>query len=111
MTELTERTDGACVPYLRSETRDLPQMPEVSRFHGIVIAMYYGEHPPSHFHAKYGENRIRVAIHDGQIMSGNFPNHAERHVLNWLELHRDELTGNWELAEERKPLKKIDPLE
>ena len=86
-------------------------MPEVSRFHGILIAMYYREHPPSHFHAKYGENRIRVAIQDGQIMSGNFPNHAERHVLNWLELHRDKLTRNWELAAERKPLKQIDPLE
>lgn len=111
MTEPTERADGARVSYLRSESRNLPQMPEVSRFRGIVIAMYYGEHPPPHFHAKYGENRIRVGIQDGQVMSGNFPNHAERHVLSWLELHRDDLTGNWELAVERKPLKKIDPLE
>ena len=86
-------------------------MPEISRFHGIVIAMYYAEHPPSHFHVRYGENRIRVAIQDGQILSGAFPNHAERNVLKWLELHRDELVGNWVLAMERKLLKKIDPLE
>ena len=46
-----------------------------------------------------------------KIMSGNFPNHAERHVLKWLELHRDDLTENWELAMERKPLKNIDLLE
>ena len=111
MTELTERADDARVWYLRSETRELPQMPEISRFHGIVIAMYYAEHPPPHFHAGYGENRIRVEIQNGRIISGAFPNQAERHVLKWLELHRDDVTGNWELAVERKPLNKIDPLE
>ena len=86
-------------------------MPEISRFLGIVIAMYYNDHAPPHFHARYGEYEIRVAIADGTIISGSFPNRAEEMVLEWLDLHRTELVQNWALAEERKPLQKIEPLE
>lgn len=86
-------------------------MPEISRFHGIVIAMYYAEHPPAHFHAHHGESRISVRIKNAQILSGNLPNRPRRHVFGWLELNRDKLMANWELAQERKPLKKIIPLE
>ena len=86
-------------------------MPEISRFLGIVIAMYYNDHAPPHFHATYGEHEIRVDITSGGILSGNFPGRAENLVLEWLQLHRDELIEDWRLAEERKPLKKIEPLE
>ena len=86
-------------------------MPEISRFLGIIIAMYYNDHPPPHFHARYGENEIRVEIDTGSIMSGSFPTRAKNLVLEWLELHRDELSEDWKLAELRKPLKKIEPLE
>ena len=86
-------------------------MPEISRFLGIIIAMFYNDHAPPHFHARYGENEIRVNIATGEIMSGDFPRRAQKLVLEWLELHRDELLNDWKLAEERKPLNKIEPLE
>ena len=86
-------------------------MPEISRFLGIVIAMYYNDHAPPHFHARYGEHELRVSISDGKIMSGEFPKRARQLVLEWLDLHRDELMQDWELAQQRKPLQRIEPLE
>lgn len=85
-------------------------MPEVSRFLGIVIAMFYRDHSPAHFHATYGDYEITVAIETG-VVSGQFPNRALRHVLEWLDLHRAELLENWELARQRETLKRIAPLE
>jgi hypothetical protein len=86
-------------------------VPEISRFLGIVIAMYYNDHAPPHFHARYGSSEIRVNIETGKILSGKFPRRAQNLVLEWLELHRAELFEDWKLAEDRKPLKKIEPLE
>ncbi|MBI3004216.1 MAG: DUF4160 domain-containing protein [Ignavibacteriales bacterium] len=85
-------------------------MPEVSRFLGIIIAMFYNEHAPPHFHAKYGDFEVTVTIETG-VVSGEFPKRALSHVLEWLQLHKAELLKNWELAKLRKPLNKIDPLE
>ena len=87
------------------------RMPEISRFLGIVIAMFYNDHAPPHFHARYGDLEIRVDIQSGQILSGSFPRRAESLVLEWLGLHRSELMINWELAGNRKPLLKVPPLE
>ena len=86
-------------------------MPEISRFLGIIIAMYYNDHAPPHFHAKYGEYEIRVNIETGEIMSGNFPKRAEKLVLEWRQLHVDELIQDWQRAEQRQPLERIEPLE
>ena len=85
-------------------------MPEISRFLGIVIAMFYRDHPPPHFHAVYGNYRITVEIESG-VVSGTFPTRALRHVLDWLDLHREELMENWRRAERREPLVRIAPLE
>lgn len=85
-------------------------MPEISRFLGIIVAMFYRDHSPPHFHAMYGEYVITVEIVSG-VINGRFPKRALRHVLEWLELHKDELLENWQLVEEKKPLKKIAPLE
>jgi hypothetical protein len=85
-------------------------VPELSRFLGIVITMFYRDHGPPHFHASYGEFDIEVSIEDG-VVTGAFPKRALRHVLEWFDLHRDELRENWKLAAARKPLKKIAPLE
>ena len=85
-------------------------MPEISRFLGIVIAMFYRDHSPPLFHAKYGDFEITVTIETG-IVSGEFPKRALAHVIEWLELHKAELLVDWELAKERKPLKKVKPLE
>lgn len=86
-------------------------MPELSRFLGIVIAMYYNDHAPPYFHASYGNHEVRVSIEDGAILSGSFPVRARRLVREWLDLHRDELMKNWDLAQQRKRLNKIEPLE
>jgi hypothetical protein len=85
-------------------------MPELSRFLGIVIIIYYNEHPPAHFHAKYGEFRITVGIEDG-IVKGQFPRRALGHVLEWFQLHKDELLEDWKLAAKGEPLRPIPPLE
>lgn len=85
-------------------------MPELSRFLGIVIAMYYREHGPAHFHAYYGEFQITVEIETG-VVNGRFPKRALAHVLDWRQLHKDELLEDWRLASQRRPLKKIEPLE
>ncbi len=85
-------------------------MPTISRFLGIVIAMYWNDHSPPHFHAKYGEYEITVEINTG-IVEGKFPKRAWRHVLEWYELHRDELFENWELCARQEMLRPIAPLE
>ena len=84
-------------------------MPEISRFYGIIIYMFYREHNPPHFHVKYQEYDAVIDIND-EIIHGVLPRRALRLVLEWMDLHKDELLVNWRLMEERKPLNKIDPL-
>ena len=85
-------------------------MPEISRFLGILIYMYFDEHPPPHFHAKYGSYEILVYLESG-LVEGQFPGRALSLVLEWYRLHSAELSEDWRLASERKPLKAIAPLE
>ena len=85
-------------------------MPEISRFLGIVIYMLYDDHRPPHFHARYGEYNVSVEINSG-VVEGRFPRRALKAVLEWHELHRDELLADWELAEQHQPLRDIPPLE
>lgn len=86
------------------------QLPEISRFLGVVIRMYYEDHMPPHFHAAYGDYEIVVRIGDGTV-EGKFPRRSIRHVLEWYTLHREELEANWKLADQRRPLDPIPPLE
>ena len=85
-------------------------MPEISRFLGIVIAIFYDDHAPPHFHAKYGEYEITVDVQTG-VVKGRFPRRGLAHVLEWHEVHRDELMENWNLARDRRLLRRIAPLE
>jgi hypothetical protein len=85
-------------------------MPEISRFLGIVIRMYYRDHQPPHFHAEYGEYEVKVYLETG-IVEGRFPRRALEHVLEWYHLHKAELTDDWARATARKPLSPIPPLE
>jgi len=85
-------------------------MPEISRFLGIVIGIFYSEHGIAHFHAVYGEHEVSVEVESGRI-HGQFPARALRLVLEWAELHKGELLENWELARQGQPLKQIAPLE
>ena len=85
-------------------------MPEISRFLGIVIAMYYRDHAPPHFHALYGDHEVTIEIATG-LVNGDFPKRALAHVQEWRNLHKDELAQTWTLARASKPLPKIEPLE
>lgn len=85
-------------------------MPEISRFLGIIIYMNWGDHPLPHFHARYGDYEISVEIETG-IVRGEFPKRAMRAVLEWLDLHQCELLEDWNLAQQRKQLFPITPLE
>jgi hypothetical protein len=72
--------------------------------------MYWDDHSPPHFHAKYGEYEISVAIITG-VVDGTFPKRALRHVLEWYELHKEELMEDWELCQRSEMPKSIAPLE
>lgn len=85
-------------------------MPEICRFLGIVVRMYYRDHSPPHFHARYGEYSIVVQL-DSWIVEGRFPPRALGHVLEWARMHAGELREDWELARSLEPLKPIPPLE
>lgn len=85
-------------------------MPEISRFLGIVIYVYYDEHNPPHFHAEYGEYAVSIEIQTG-IINGDFPKRALKAVLEWCDLYREELMEDWKLASKGLPLNKIKPLE
>jgi hypothetical protein len=85
-------------------------MPVVSRFDGITIYLNYEDHNPPHFHARYGEEEILVEIQSGTV-TGTLSRRALRLVLEWLELHRDELMADWLRARDRKPLIPIPPLD
>jgi hypothetical protein len=85
-------------------------MPEISRFLGIIIAMYYKDHSPPHFHAKYGEYRASISIERLEILEGELPTRILSLVLEWAYLHRSELMEDWERAMSKKSLMKIEPL-
>jgi hypothetical protein len=85
-------------------------MPEISRFLGIVIAMYYRDHAPPHFHAIYGEYEATIEVESGHV-NGQLPRRALAHVQEWRTLHKNELADIWSLARASKPLRRIDPLE
>jgi len=86
-------------------------MPEISRFFGIVIAMFYKEHRPPHFHAKYAGHWAAFSIEDLKMIEGQLPRRAISLVLEWAFQHRDELMANWEKAQKREALEKIKPLD
>ena len=86
-------------------------MPEISRFYGIIITMYYLDHPPPHFHVRYNDQRAAFRIGDLALIEGRLPTRVGNLVREWAELHRGELLADWQLAEGRRPLRKIDPLE
>ena len=85
-------------------------MPEISRFYGIVIAMFYNDHNPPHFHAYYGSHSAQVRIDPPGTIGGSLPPKALALVIEWTVLHRDELLANWNLARTRQPMVKIEPL-
>jgi hypothetical protein len=86
-------------------------MPEISRFFGMVIAMYYNDHAPPHFHVRYGNQKAVVGIDSLSVLHGRLSPRARSLVLEWARMHQPELMANWELARQQAPLNRIDPLE
>ena len=85
-------------------------VPELSRFFGIVIGMFYDEHGPPHFHARYGEYKISMEI-GTRAAVGRFPPRALVLVEDWARLHELELLANWRRARAGEPLEHIAPME
>ena len=86
-------------------------MPEISRFFGIIIRMYYDDHAPPHLHAEYQGQKMLLDFH-GNILRGAFGSRiALRLVREWIDLHSAELQEDWDLARAGMNLKKINPLE
>lgn len=86
-------------------------MPEISRFLGIIITMYFKEHGVPHFHARYGDFRAAFSIEDLRLIEGRLPSRVTALVLEWAFEHRTELLENWRRAAARKPLRPVLPLE
>jgi hypothetical protein len=86
-------------------------LPEISRFFGIIIAMFCNDHAPPHFHVRYGSQRAVVDIATLSVLEGALSPRALGLVVEWAAQHRAELRTNWELARRHAPLKPIEPLE
>jgi hypothetical protein len=86
-------------------------MPTISVFYGIVIQMFFADHAPPHFHAKYGEYKALIDIQQLKLMEERLPGRALSLVLDWAEQHQQELLEDWDLCQALKPPKQISPLE
>ena len=88
-------------------------MPVISMFYGIIVAMYFidtKQHKAPHIHAKYQGDEVVVSIPDGKILEGSLPVSKMKLVVAWVELHKDELMADWELAASGQHPYKIEPL-
>jgi hypothetical protein len=82
-------------------------MPEIARFYGIVIKLFFGDHPPPHFHAVYGEHIGLFSIDTFEMIEGDLPSRAKKLVVEWANINKTELKHMWETQE----FHKLPPLE
>jgi Domain of unknown function (DUF4160) len=85
-------------------------VPAISRFFGIVIAMYFDDHGPPHFHARHAAGSAKVRIDTLEVIESSLGRRQLRLVLAWAELHQDELLDNWRRARAGETLHSIAPL-
>ena len=85
-------------------------MPELSRFYGISIRMYYGDHAPPHFHARYGSAEAMIDLATADLIEGQLPSRAFGLIMEWAKLHRAELIEAWDRASRNEPPGRIAPL-
>lgn len=88
-------------------------MPEISRFFGIIITMYSeitGQHSRPHFHARYQDYNVVIAIDEVEVLAGELPKKQNRLVMAWAELHQEDLLKDWGLLQKGKTPFKIEPL-
>ena len=82
-------------------------MPEISRFYGLIIYMFFNNHNPPHFKTKYGEFEANILIENGTILNGDLPVSKLKLVAAWAEIHKNELLDMWN----SKEFHKVKPLE
>jgi len=85
-------------------------MPEICRFYGIIIAMFYDDHNPPHFYARYGAQTVTLEVRTLRVLEGRIPSRALGLVMEWASEHREELLEDWKLAKSNQPPKNIAPL-
>jgi hypothetical protein len=76
----------------------------------FVITMYYDDHPPPHFHARYGGYQAQIGIQPLTFLNGSLPPRVVGQVFEWAQTHQEELLDDWALAEKSEPLLQIAPL-
>lgn len=89
-------------------------MPIISMFFGILVSIFYGDneqHHTPHIHVRYQGRKASIAIDDGRILAGDFPPRQLRMVQVWIDIHRDELMADWELAVNGDEPFRIAPLQ
>ncbi len=86
-------------------------MPEISRFFGVLVSMYYNDHAPPHFHVRYGSQKALISIDRLTVLEGHLSPRVMGLVIEWAALRRTELKQDWERARQDLPLERIDPLE
>jgi len=86
-------------------------VPEISRFFGIVITMHYNDHPPAHFHARYGSQKALISIDRLTVIRGHLSPRVLGLVVEWAAQHQPGLNGNWQRARRQESLKPIQSLE
>ena len=88
-------------------------MPSISMFYGIIVYMYFmdnKQHKLPHIHVRYQEHEVVVSIPDGTVLDGSIPANKMKLLQAWIELHKDELAADWELAVSGQQPYKIEPL-
>ncbi len=88
-------------------------MPVISMFYDLIVAMYYldtKQHKLPHIHIKYGELEAVYEIPNGNLLEGSLPSNKERLVQAWIEIHKEDLMANWQLAVSGNRIFTIDPL-
>ncbi len=85
-------------------------MPEICRFLGIIIQIFYNDHAPPHFHARYGDKKATFDIETLNIIEGNLPTKVRNLVVEWADMHKQELITDWNLAQLGQIPNKIEPL-
>ena len=86
-------------------------LPEISRFFGIVIRMYFDDHAPPHFHAFYGSQSCAIDLRTLEVLTGHLPRRAMALSLEWAAEHREELMEDWNLCATGQTPRPIPPLE
>ena len=85
-------------------------MPTLSTFYGILIQMFWKDHPPPHFHAVYAEHEALIDIQTLAVIQGGLPRRALALVLECAQVHQAELLEDWQLCSQNQHPKKIQPL-